>query len=69
MVIKAPNHLPNATEMTTCRNGVETSRQNTKWSSYSSQIFNSLLFFVIQDCVNPRKALFYPKVSLGINFP
>ena len=37
--------------------------------SYSGQIFKqNPLFFIIQDCVNQRKALFYLKVLLGINF-
>lgn len=29
--MKAPEHLVNTTEVTTCKNGVETSRQKSKW--------------------------------------
>ena len=38
--------------------------------SYSTQIFKqNLWFFIIQDCVDQRKALFYLKILLGNNFP
>ena len=38
--------------------------------SCSGQILKqNPLFFIMQDCVNQVKALFYLKVLLGINFP
>ena len=38
--------------------------------SYSSQIFKqNLLFFIIENCVNQGKALFYLEDFLGNNFP
>ena len=37
--------------------------------SYDGQIFDqNALFFIILDCVNQRKTLFYLKASLGNNF-
>ena len=51
--MKAPSHSLNATEVTTCRSGVETSHENANNGliSYSGQIVKqNLLFFVIQDC-------------------
>ena len=54
----------------TCRNGVETYHIKMFNELYSSHIFKqNHLFFIIQDCDNQRKALFYLKVLLGKNFP
>ena len=70
--MKAPKHLLSATEVKTCRDGVETFQVKmlNDLISYSGKIFKqNPLFFIMQDCVNQRKALFYLKVLLGNNFP
>ena len=70
--MKAPKNLLNAAEVTTCSNGVETYYKKllNGLLSYSCQIFKeNPLFFIMQDWVNQRKALFYLKVLLGNNFP
>ena len=71
-IMKVLKHLLSATEVTTCSNRVETYHvkmlNDLVW--YSGQFFKkNPLFFIIQDCVNQRKALFYRKVLLGNNFP
>ena len=70
--MKAPKHLLNATDMNTCGDRVETDYVKilNDLASYGNQIFEqNPLFFIIQDCVNQRKTLFYPKVLLSNNFP
>ena len=72
MIIKASKHLMNATEVTICRNGVKTYyiKMQNGFISYSSQIFKqNPLFFITENYVDQRKALFYLKVLLGNNFP
>ena len=72
MIMKAPKHLLNTTEVTTCRNGVKTYhvKMLNALISYSNQNFEqNPLFFIIQDWVSQRNALFYLKVLLGNNFP
>ena len=60
--MKTPKHLLNVTEVTTCKNGVET--YHVKMLNglilYDSQIFyQNSLFSIIQDYVNQRKVLCY----------
>ena len=60
--MKAPKHLLNATEVTTSRNGVEVYhiKMLNGFISYGGQIFKqNPLIFIIQDCVNQRKAFFW----------
>ena len=55
------NNEVDVTEVKKCRNGVKNiSCQN---ANYCYQ------FFIILDCLNDRKALFYLKALLGNNFP
>ena len=66
--MKAPKRLLNTTEVTTCRDGVETYdiKMLNSLISYSRQIFKQKpLFFITQDCVNQRKSLYYLNVSHG----
>ena len=68
----APKDLLNATEGMPCKNGVEMYhvKMLNEIMSYSGQIFKqNPLLFIIQDCVNQSKTLFYLKVILGNNFP
>ena len=69
--MKAPKHLPNTTEMKTCRNAFKAHhiKSLNDLTSYSGQIFKqNPLFFIIQDCVNQRKALFYLRSCLATSF-
>ena len=69
--MKAPEHLLNAPEVKASRNGVEVYhvKMLNDLISYSSQTFKqNPLIFIIQDCVNQRKALFYRKLLPGNNF-
>ena len=67
MIMKAPKHLLGATEVKTYRNGVKTYhvKMLNVLTSYSNQ---SPLFFIIQDCVNQRKAIFYLRSYLATSF-
>ena len=70
--MKEPKHLLNTIEVTTGKNRVETYyvKMLNGLISFSSQIFKeNLLFFIIQDCVNQRQALFYLQILLGNTFP
>ena len=58
VIIKAPKHLLNATEVTTCRKAVE---------AYHVKMLNGVISYS-QDSVSQRKTLFYLKVLLGNNF-
>ena len=72
VTMKAPNHLLNDTEVKTCRNGVKTYhiKMLNDLISYCDQIFKqNPLFFIIQDCVNQRKALLYLNILNISIFP
>ena len=59
-------------EVKTCSNGVEKCHVKilNGPKSYIGQIFKqNHEFFIVQDCITQRKALFYLMVLLGNNFP
>ena len=65
VLMKASIHLLNVTEVTTCRNGVETfhvEMLSGHISNSGQTLIQNLLFFIIQDCVKRRKASFHDKV-------
>ena len=73
--MRVPKHLLNTTDVRTCRNGVKTYHGKilNGLISYSGHISHIIflkepLFFIIQDCVHERKALFYLKIFICKSF-